>query len=463
MSESVLLVDDDESQRQGLTEILEGWGFTVQEAASVEEATEKIHSQPPNVIITDLVMPGAGGIDLLRSIRPDYAGSVIVLSGRGTIEKAVEAIKEGADDFVEKPVNLPKLKVLLDKIREKGEIIREVRRLREELARHGTFGSLRGSSPKMREVYRLIEQVAPSNVSVLVVGESGTGKELVARTIHEMSPRRRGPFVAINCAAIPRELIESELFGHEKGAYPGAIGRKSGCFEMAHKGTLFLDEISEMEENVQAKLLRVLQEQSFRRIGGAETIHSDVRVLAATNRDPRQAISERKLREDLYYRLNVVTIPLPPLRDRVEDVPLLVRFFLDEIMSNGEGAQVNIPAETMTVLQRYAWPGNVRELRNAIERSVVLGSGPELRPEHFPPEVLAGTAGPGRTGGDGTNGSLGEDQDEFVVRLGVTVDDVERELITRTLQHCGGNKTRAARILGLSLKTIHNKARKYGL
>src|SRR5437867_11631598 len=216
----------------------------------------------------------------------------------------------------------------------------------------------------MREVYKLVEQVAPSTVSVLIVGESGTGKELVARTIHDLSPRHRGPFVAINCAAIPRELIESELFGHEKGAFTGAIARKSGCFEMAHHGTLFLDEISEMEEAVQAKLLRVLQEQSFRRIGGSETITSDVRVLAATNRDPRQAIAERKLREDLYYRLNVVTIVLPPLRERIEDIPLLVCHFLDEIAQDYSAGQVSLPQETMAILERYQWPGNVRELKN---------------------------------------------------------------------------------------------------
>src|SRR5437867_9841577 len=237
----------------------------------------------------------------------------------------------------------------------------------------------------MREVYKLVEQVAPSTVSVLIVGESGTGKELVARTIHDLSPRHRGPFVAINCAAIPRELIESELFGHEKGAFTGAIARKSGCFEMAHRGTLFLDEISEMEEAVQAKLLRVLQEQSFRRIGGAETINSDVRVLAATNRDPRQAILDRKLREDLYYRLNVIAINLPPLRERVEDIPLLVQVFLDEIVEQHGGPEIRLAPETMAILERYSWPGNVRELRNAIERAVVLGSGPELRSEHFPP------------------------------------------------------------------------------
>jgi len=463
MPDSIVLVDDDENQRHGLTKVLQGWGFIVQEAGSVEEATEKILNSPPTLVITDLVMPGAGGVDLLRAIRPDYNGSVIVLSGRGTIEKAVEAIKEGAEDFVEKPVNFPKLRVLLEKIREKGEIIRENRRLREELARHGSFGQLRGKSARMREVYKLVEQVAPSTVSVLIVGESGTGKELVARTIHDLSLRHRGPFVAINCAAIPRELIESELFGHEKGAFTGAIARKSGCFEMAHHGTLFLDEISEMEEAVQAKLLRVLQEQSFRRIGGSETITSDVRVLAATNRDPRQAIAERKLREDLYYRLNVVTIDLPPLRDRVEDIQLLVRAFLDEISEQHDGPAINLEAETVVILERYNWPGNVRELRNALERAVVLGSGPDLRPADLPPEVLSGAVAPVRAGDTNGGAESPGGAGQFTVRLGVTVDDVERELITRTLRHVGGNKTRAARILGLSLKTIHNKARKYGL
>src|SRR5437867_3118862 len=463
MPDSIVLVDDDENQRHGLTKVLQGWGFIVQEAGSVEEATEKILNSPPTLVITDLVMPGAGGVDLLRAIRPDYNGSVIVLSGRGTIEKAVEAIKEGAEDFVEKPVNFPKLRVLLEKIREKGEIIRENRRLREELARHGSFGQLRGKSARMREVYKLVEQVAPSTVSVLMVGASGTGKELVARTIHDLSPRHRGPFVAINCAAIPRELIESELFGHEKGAFTGAIARKSGCFEMAHHGTLFLDEISEMEEAVQAKLLRVLQEQSFRRIGGSETITSDVRVLAATNRDPRQAIAERKLREDLYYRLNVVTIDLPPLRDRVEDIQLLVRAFLDEISEQHDGPAINLEAETVVILERYNWPGNVRELRNALERAVVLGSGPDLRPADLPPEVLSGAVAPVRAGDTNGGAESPGGAGQFTVRLGVTVDDVERELITRTLRHVGGNKTRAARILGLSLKTIHNKARKYGL
>ncbi len=478
MQDTVLLVDDEDTQRRGLARILQTWGFQVTEAASVAEATEQMVLSPPTVVITDLVMPESSGLDLIRAIRPDYAGTVVVLSGRGSIEKAVEAIKEGADDFIEKPVNLTKLRALLDRTREKAEIVEENRRLREELAHHGSFGRLRGASRPMREVYRLIGQVAPSSVSVLIVGESGTGKELVAQTIHDLSPRRRGPFVGINCAAIPRELIESELFGHEKGAFTGAIARKSGCFEMAHKGTLFLDEISEMEEAVQAKLLRVLQEQTFRRIGGSETISSDVRVLAATNRDPKQAIAARKLREDLYYRLNVITMTLPPLRDRVEDIPILVRRFLDESANPRGGAAVSTPQQTLEILARYHWPGNVRELRNAVERALVLGSGAELLPAHLPPEVLAGavTNGsrpeievalqpvpPGEDPAVFSPGTLTGKSDEFMVRLGATADEVERELIERTLAHVSGNKTRAARILGLSLKTVHNKARRYGL
>src|SRR5437867_8488007 len=290
MAERILLVDDEDNQRVPLRRILESWGYEVEDHASVKDALARFGAFLPSIVITDLVMPGGSGIDLIRGIRPDFHGSVIVLSGKGTIEKAVEAIKEGADDFLEKPLSFQKLRVILDNMREKSEIVEENRRLRELLAKEGTFGRLRGRSKKMLEVYSVIEQVAPSQIPVLVTGESGTGKELVARTIHDLSIRRKGHFVAINAAAIPRELIESELFGHERGAFTGAIARKVGCFEMAHNGTLLLDEISEMEESTQAKLLRVLQEQNFRRIGGSDLIQADARVRAATNRDPKPAI-----------------------------------------------------------------------------------------------------------------------------------------------------------------------------
>src|SRR5437867_8890311 len=330
MAERILLVDDEDKQRVPLRRILVDWGYEVEDCGSIEAAMGRIWKFLPAVVITDLVMPGGSGIELLRQIRGEFRGSVIVLSGKGTISQAVEAMKEGADDYLEKPLDFRKLRLLLDKARGKSEIIEENRRLREQLTHDGTFGRLRGVSKKMLEVYSVIEQVAPSQIPVLITGESGTGKELVARTVHELSSRRGGPYVAINAAAIPRELIESELFGHERGAFTGAIARKIGCFEMANQGTLFLDEIAEMEENTQAKLLRVLQEQNFRRIGGSDLIQSDVRVLAATNRDPKHAMADRKLRKDLYYRLAVITIHLPPLRERADDVARLAGAFVEE-------------------------------------------------------------------------------------------------------------------------------------
>ncbi len=400
MAERILLVDDEDNQRVPLRRILEGWGYEVEDCSSVKAALARIGVFLPSVVITDLVMPGGSGIDLIREIRDEYRGGVIVLSGKGTIEKAVEAMKEGADDFLEKPLNFQRLRIVLDKMSEKNAIVEENRRLRELLATKGSFGRLRGLSRKMLEVYSVVEQVAPSQIPVLITGESGTGKELVARTIHDLSPRRRGPFVAINAAAIPRELIESELFGHERGAFTGAIARKIGCFEMADKGTLLLDEISEMEEGTQAKLLRVLQEQSFRRIGGSELIRADVRVLAATNRDPKQAMAEHKLRKDLYYRLAVMTIQLPPLRERDDDVLLLARAFVDEVCEASGRRGPDFDAETKELLAKHRWPGNVRELRNSIERALVLSSGPSILPEHLPAELLAEVGYTG--GGDGT-------------------------------------------------------------
>jgi DNA-binding NtrC family response regulator len=521
MAERILLVDDEDKQRIPLRRILQDWGYEVEDCSSVESALGRIGQFLPSVVITDLVMPGGSGVDLLRKIRDDYRGSVIVLSGKGTISQAVEAMKEGADDYLEKPLDFRKLRVLLDKARGKNEIVEENRRLREQLTHGGTFGRLRGVSKKMLEVYSVIEQVAPSNIPVLITGESGTGKELVARTIHELSSRRGGPFVAINAAAIPRELIESELFGHERGAFTGAIARKIGCFEMANAGTLFLDEIAEMEEGTQAKLLRVLQEQSFRRIGGSELIQSDVRVLAATNRDPKLAMADKKLRKDLYYRLAVINVQLPPLRDRDDDILLLAWSFVEEVCRNAGKKPPQFAPETKDILARHRWPGNVRELRNAIERALVLTNGSTILPEQLPAEVLSdvgwvapagsgasrtmiaavesgvsarandaaeaafGAAGTGGNGapsrpaagmdgagssGDGTGGagpdagSLdGELATAFTVPLGTSAADVERELIRRTLEMTGGNKTKAAKILGLSLKTIHNKAKKFNL
>jgi DNA-binding NtrC family response regulator len=462
MSDRILVVDDEAGSREGLRRLLEAWGYQAETAASGEEALRVVEGGGPSAIITDLVMPGMTGIDLIRELQADYPIPVIVLSGQGTIEQAVEAIKLGAQDFLEKPVEPAKLKILLEKLDGTRELLAEVRRLRAELREHGAFGPLRGLSEKMRGVFRQIEQVAPSTLSVLVTGESGTGKELVAQTLHDLSSRRRNEFVALNCAAIPATLLESEIFGHERGSFTGATQRKIGCFEMAHRGTLFLDEIAEMHENLQAKLLRVLQEHRFRRVGGREVIEADVRVIAATNRDPRQAIEEGKLRSDLYYRLNVFTIQLPPLRERPEDIPLLARHFAEQFASRGGQPVPVIDPRVLEVMRWHTWPGNVRELKNAVERAVLVSGGEKVLVEHLPPEVSMARPAAGWTAESGTDKDA---ETEGAVRLpvGSTIQHAEEQLIRSTLSHTEGNKTKAAKILGISLKTMHNKVKKYKL
>src|ERR671918_925588 len=329
--ERVLIVEDEPSTRLGLTELVRTWGFSTDSAGDGEEALQRITVFRPSIIISDLVMPRMGGLDLLRALKDDGGDyTIVILTAQGTVETAVEAIKQGAYDYLTKPIEPQRLKILLDKIVERQETRREVKLLRKQLREHGTFGSMIGTSPTMRKVYQVVEQAAPTSASVLIWGESGTGKELVAQTIHELSPRSSFPFVAINCAAIPETLLESEIFGHEKGAFTGAHDRRTGVFELAHRGTLFLDEIAEMQPATQVKLLRVLQERTLRRLGGRQEITVDVRVIAATNVDPGEAVRAGKLREDLYYRLNVFAVELPPLRTRREDIPLLVQAFLSE-------------------------------------------------------------------------------------------------------------------------------------
>ncbi len=468
MRERILVVDDESGPREGLCRLLEAWGYPTVGAASGEEALEKLRLDGRiSAIITDLVMPGLDGLELLRSVQQGHPIPVIVLTGHGTIEQAVQAIRLGAQDILEKPVEPDRLKILLEKLAGAWALLAENRQLRAELRERGALGPLRGVSAAMREVFRQIEQVAPSTLSVLIVGESGTGKELVAQTLHQLSPRRRNEFVPVNCAAIPPTLLESEIFGHEKGAFTGAFQRKIGCFEMASHGTLFLDEIAEMEESVQAKLLRVLQEQKFRRLGGQTLIEADVRIIAATNRDPKRAIADGKLREDLYYRLNVFTIQLPPLRERPEDIPLLARHFAEQYAARHGTPVPALDSSTMECLLRYAWPGNVRELKNAIERASLLSGGAAILPEHLPPEVSAAHAGAALARGagpeaDGTR-SAGQTARAILLRVGCTMRQAEREILRTTLEHTGGNKTQAARILGISLKTMHNKVKKYRL
>jgi DNA-binding NtrC family response regulator len=444
VQERVLIVEDDAAARAGLEQLVTSWGFIAESAADGEEALEKVTSFRPAIVITDMVMPRMDGLALLRALQQQGADvTTLLLTAQGTVETAVEAMKEGAYDYLTKPVDLKRLKILLDKIVERLETVREVKSLRRQLREHGAFGSLIGSSPEMRKLYQTIELAAPTSASVLIMGESGTGKELVAQTIHRLSPRGGFPFVAINCAAIPETLLESEIFGHEKGAFTGAADRRQGCFELADHGTLFLDEIGEMTPATQVKLLRVLQERTFRRLGGRQEQSVDVRVLAATNIDPAEAVQKGRLREDLYYRLNVFAMKLPPLRERKEDLPLLIQAFINEFNARNQRSIAGVDHAAMRMLEQYQWPGNVRELRNVMERATILAPGPFIESAHLPP-VVTNEPGP-------------EPQAQMALGPGTTVEEAERRLILMTLQHTRDNKTRAAEILGISLKTLHNK------
>jgi len=445
-AERVLIVEDEPSTRVGLTELVRTWGFTTDAAADGEEALQRITTFRPSIIISDLVMPRMGGLDLLRALKDDGGEyTILILTAQGTVETAVEAIKEGAYDYLTKPIEPQRLKILLDKIVERQDTLREVKVLRKQLREHGTFGRMIGSSAQMRKIYQVVEQAAPTSASVLIWGESGTGKELVAQTIHQLSPRNGSPFVPINCAAIPETLLESEIFGHEKGAFTGAVDRREGCFELADRGTLFLDEIAEMTPATQVKLLRVLQERRFRRLGGRQEQSVDVRVIAATNVVPADAVKTGKLREDLYYRLNVFAIDLPPLRARKEDLPLLIQSFLTEFNQRNNKNVSALDSAAMRILEQYNWPGNVRELRNVIERAVILATGEFIEEKHLPPLVAD---------------SPEVAKPSLSIAPGTTVEEAERRLILMTLEHTRDNKTRAAEILGISLKTLHNKLNK---
>jgi DNA-binding NtrC family response regulator len=450
ISERVLIVEDDAAARSGLEQLVRNWGFVAESAVDGKDALEKVTTFRPAIVITDLVMPRMDGLALLRALQRQGADvTTLLLTAQGTVETAVEAMKEGAYDYLTKPIDLQRLKILLDKIVERLETLREVKALRRQLREHGTFGPLIGNSPEMQKIYQVIEQAAPTSASVLITGESGTGKELVAQTIHRLSPRASASFIAINCAAIPETLLESEIFGHEKGAFTGAADRRQGCFELADRGTLFLDEIGEMTPATQVKLLRVLQEQKFRRLGGRHEQTVDARVIAATNIDPVEAVQKGKLREDLFYRLNVFAFKLPALRERKEDLPLLVAAFINEFNTRNQKSIAGLDQQAMRMLEQYAWPGNVRELRNVIERATILATGTFIEPKHLPP-VVAGEP-------------PAQHQPAMALGPGTTVAEAERRLIMMTLEHTRDNKTRAAEILGISLKTLHNKLNKLRL
>ncbi|MBZ5555805.1 MAG: sigma-54 dependent transcriptional regulator [Acidobacteriia bacterium] len=455
--ERVLIVEDDSAARAGLEQLVKSWGFTAESAGDGQEALEKVTTFRPAIVITDLVMPRMDGLALLRALQRDGADvTTLLLTAQGSVETAVEAMKEGAYDYLTKPIDIPRLKILLEKVVERLATQREVKALRRQLREQGTFGSMVGNSPEMRKIYQVIEQAAPTSASVLISGESGTGKELVAQTIHQLSPRASFPFVAINCAAIPDTLLESEIFGHEKGAFTGAAERRAGCFELADRGTLFLDEIGEMTPGTQVKLLRVLQERKFRRLGGSAEHTVDVRVIAATNVDPVEAVKNGKLRDDLYYRLNVFSLTVPPLRERKDDLPLLVQAFIAEFNTRNQKSIAGVDRAAMRLLERHDWPGNVRELRNAIERATIVAPGPFIQPEHLPAS-LTGEPAPAPAA------AAALEPGESSLTAGLTVDEAERRLIIMTLEHTHDNKTKAAELLGISLKTLHNKLNKLGL
>src|SRR5438067_2438029 len=448
----VLIVEDEENERTGLGEIINSWGYTAATAADGQEGYEKVSTWSPSIVITDLKMPRMGGLELLEKIAGHTQTiAVIVVTAQGTIDSAVQAMRTGAYDYITKPIDTNRLRTMLQNASALRGTKVELEVTRRKLRDAGAFGSLVGGSRKMQELFRLVEMVAPSTASVLITGESGTGKELVARTIHELSPRKNKPFLPINCAAIPETLIESEIFGHEKGAFTGALERRTGCFELAEGGTLLLDEIGEMPVATQAKLLRVLEDRKLRRLGSKVETTVDVRVLAATNKVPEEAVARGELRNDLYYRLNVFNIHMPPLREHKEDVPDLVERLLGE-MSEKHGRNVQMVSEAvMNLFQAYSWPGNVREVRNSLERAVIVCEGSVVETKHLPPGF-----------GQATVRLSAHDPNALHLGIGTTVGEAEKMLILKTLEATSNNKTRAAEILGISLKTLHNKLKEYG-
>ena len=384
----ILVVDDEETIRKGLARIISGLGHEVDVAVDAEEALQKAVASPPDLVITDLQLPGRTGLELIADLKDrGVESTVVVLTGHGTIDSAVEATRRGVFDYLLKPIDPERLTTVILKGLERSAMRREVFLLRREMIRSGRFQKLVGKSAAMLELYRLIDQISPTTASVLIMGESGTGKEVVARTIHDLSPRAASRFVAISCAAIPETLLESEILGHEKGAFTGATSSRSGCFELADKGTLFLDEIGEMPPSLQSKLLRVLEDQKVRRVGGTREFPVDVRVIAATNAPVEKRLASGQFREDLYFRLNVFMLTLPPLRDRPEDIPILARAFLDEYARDNAKTVVGFSDEALMLMLRYSWPGNVRELRNAIQRAVILAKEEEVQPSDLPPGV----------------------------------------------------------------------------
>ncbi len=456
----IVVIDDDEGNRRGIEMALRKDGYVVTSFASGEEGLQHLRTRGADLLVTDIRMPGMDGLEVLRAARAADPGiGVLVITGFGSVESAVDAMKQGADDYLQKPVNLVELRKRVAAGVEKRRLAQEVVRLRERLQEKFSFGGMIGRSPAMQQVLHQLALVAPTRSSVLIVGESGTGKELIANALHQNSPRREHRFLPINCAAIPSELLESELFGHERGAFTGAVQRRVGKFELADRGTLFLDEIGEMPPQLQAKLLRVLEERSFMRVGGMETVNVDVRILAATNSDLEARVAAGTFRSDLYYRLKVVIITVPPLRDRRDDIPLLAHRFFETFKEENSRPELTLSPEAIDTLCAARWDGNVRELRNLMESLVVLAEagttviGPDQLPDPYRTALAAGGAARGDAGRGEPAGAGGPAR---------RMDEIEKEAILRALQETGGNKTRAAEVLGIGLRTLQRKLRDYG-
>jgi len=469
----VLIVEDEEHARTGLTELVESWGYRASSASNGLEGLEKVVQWSPSIVVTDLKMPRMDGMMLLSRISelPERV-AVVMLTAQGSIESAVEAMRLGAFDYLPKPVDPVRLKQILHTATRQKETDVELEPQRRLARDSGTLGTMVGNTPEMKAIFKMIERVAPSNVPVLITGESGTGKELVARALHDLSSRRTKPFVAVNCAAIPETLIESEIFGHEKGAFTGAVERRAGCFELAEEGTLLLDEIGEMPAATQAKLLRVLEDRAFRRLGSKLETPTNVRIVAATNKDPQEAVENGDLRGDLFYRLNVFNIQMPALREHRGDVKVIAEKMIDDMNERHACSVAGMSDELLARLEAYDWPGNVRELRNTIERATILAGSGTIGVEHLPPRfgeagfaplvrqqrsVKSAALQPGLTPAEERRA----EERTVSVTVGTTVDEAEKQLILKTLQSTQNNKTKAAEILGISSKTLQNKLKEY--
>jgi two-component system response regulator HydG len=440
---TVLVVDDDQANLDSVSRIFQHEGLATLTCTNGQQALELLRRPEVSVLITDLMMPEMDGQELLKAskaMRPDI--EVVLMTAYGTVETAVAAMKDGAYDFITKPLKRHSLVKVVQKALEKQALVAENRDLRAQLASLGQGRSMVGQSPAFRAYMETIQQAAPSSATILLIGQSGTGKELAARAIHELSPRAKGPFVAINCAALPETILEAELFGVEKGAFTGAVARKEGRFERAHTGTLFMDEVGDMSASAQVKLLRVLQEGEIERLGGTQTIRVDVRVVAATNKDLAKEVAEGRFREDLFYRLNVVEIRIPSLASRREDIPLLANHFLRRYAAKNSKDVRAFSPEAMTILENYAWPGNVRELEHAVERAVVLSRSDVIEPGDLPDTVRHGPLG---------------SANQLIIPIGTPMEEIERRVINETLRHTRGDKNLAARLLGIAARTIYRK------